>query len=320
MAKDDRLEELLGNGLPLPPKTEQSVSQVARALLGQAAPTQKPRLPVDIFDPVDFGAFAPAAKKPALPVDPFDPGYFGDLWRPAPNALSSKFAPLPQPIRATPRPAAAPLRMVYFAFSFADVMRVNNVRQFGKVGPEKERSESRAFRDRSIWESRDIKQVEGLKNLMRNGVKHSSVVCALVGSTTCNSRWVKYEIARAVVDGKGLLAVHLNSINHHERKAPDRPGVSPLHVMGIFRADSGNYYLVDKHPVLLDAATGNVGFEWRLYEDHKTNVPLPSFMPELNVGDALPLSPYVREYDMVRDRGYQNLWGWIETAVIAAGR
>jgi hypothetical protein len=76
-------------------------------------------------------------------------------------------------------------RKVYFAFEFDDLMRVNNVRQTGKVGNEK-----RTFYDRSIWESRNIRDEKLLKNLMRNAVTHSSTVCVLVGTNTWRSRWV----------------------------------------------------------------------------------------------------------------------------------
>jgi len=53
-------------------------------------------------------------------------------------------------------------RKVYFAFDFDDLIRVNNVRQVGKIGP-REQKNARAFYDRSIWESRDINTVNGLK-------------------------------------------------------------------------------------------------------------------------------------------------------------
>jgi hypothetical protein len=42
-------------------------------------------------------------------------------------------------------------RKVYFAFRFKDIMRVNNVRQSGKIGCEEEKN-ARDFFDRSIWE------------------------------------------------------------------------------------------------------------------------------------------------------------------------
>jgi hypothetical protein len=209
--------------------------------------------------------------------------------------------------------------MVYFAFDFDDLIRVNNVRQIGKIAP-RERKNPRTFSDRSIWESRNIKNEENLKNLMRQGVRYSSVVCVLVGTNTWCSRWAKYEIARAVVDERGLLAVHVNSINHHIRKTTDRPGVSPLHVMGIFHAANGNYYLHEKHPAVTNAATAELGYEWRPYEDFADPVPLPKYIPIPSVGYVMPLSVRAAEYDMGRDGGFQSIGVWIDAAAAQAGR
>jgi len=210
-------------------------------------------------------------------------------------------------------------RRVYFAFDFDDLIRVNNVRQIGKVGPREQRN-ARTFLDRSIWESRDITKDPGLKTLMRNAVQHSSVVCALVGTNTWRSRWAKYEIARAVIDERGLVAIHLNGIKHHVRKTPDRPGISPLHVMGIYHSTNGTYYLAERHPEVSDRATGKLDWVWRLYEDHKDPVPLPRYIPSVEVDRVVPLSPYTAEYDMMQDGGYQNIGGWLDAAAIAVNR
>lgn len=78
-------------------------------------------------------------------------------------------------------------RKVYFAFRFNDIMRVNNVRQFGKVGSEEVKN-ARDFMDRSIWERSSATDPESLKRLMREGIEYSSVVCVLVGSDTWASR------------------------------------------------------------------------------------------------------------------------------------
>jgi hypothetical protein len=82
-------------------------------------------------------------------------------------------------------------------------MRTNNVRQAWKI-EHLDSPENRSFYDRSIWESRNIKDEEILKRLMRAAIKYSSAVCVLVGTDTWRSRWVKYEISRAVVDERGL--------------------------------------------------------------------------------------------------------------------
>ena len=135
------------------------------------------------------------------------------------------------------------------------------------------------------------------------------------------SRWAKYEIARSVIDGKGLLAVHLNSINHNQLRAPDPLGINPLHVLGIYRSATGSYFLAEKRPVVTNATTGELGFEWLLYDDYKDPLSsLPKYIPALGLNTVVPLSRYTREYDMMAGGGYQKLWSWIEAAAKEAGR
>jgi hypothetical protein len=210
-------------------------------------------------------------------------------------------------------------RKVYFAFDFDDLMRVNNVRQTGKIGP-RDMKQQRGFYDRSIWESRAIRNVEGLKSLMRDAVKHSSVICALVGTNTWQSRWAKYEIARSVVDDRGLFAIHINSINHTVRKAPDALGINPLHVMGIYRDARGSYYLVERHPVVKNATTAEMGWEWQWYSDFTEQVTLPRYIPAFDVGKIAPLSLYTAEYDFIAGVGSRNIGKWIDDAAVAVGR
>jgi hypothetical protein len=227
----------------------------------------------------------------------------------------------PQPVYTPPVPTRVHpvLRKVYFAFSFEDIMRVNNVRQIGKIGPRVAQN-PRMFRDRSIWERRDIKTVENLKNLMRNAMRYSSVVCVTIGSRTWNSRWAKYEIARSVVDEKGLFAVHINSIDHHYTKAPDALGVNPLHVMGIWRNEYGTAYLVEQQPVVVDPATAQLGWQWVRYEDYKDPIQrLPRYIPHLGINEIVPLSRYTSEYDMIAHAGFKNFGDWTDAAAAQVG-
>jgi MTH538 TIR-like domain (DUF1863) len=198
-------------------------------------------------------------------------------------------------------------------------MRVNNVRQIGKIGSREQRN-PRTFTDRSIWESRDIKNEENLKNLMRQGVCYSSAVCVLIGTNTWKSRWVKYEIARAVIDQRGMLAVHLNGINHHVRKTPDRRGINPLHMMGVYHDPNGRFYLYEKHAVVTNAANAELGFEWRPYEDFTDPVSLPQYIPAISVGYVMPLSIHTLEYDAATHDAFNNIGAWIDAAAVQAGR
>jgi hypothetical protein len=207
--------------------------------------------------------------------------------------------------------------MAYFAFDFDDVIRVNNVRQTGKIGF-RVVPRSRGFLDRSVWESRNINTASGLKQLMQQAMKFSSVVCVLIGTNTWFSRWVRYEIALSVVNERGLMAIDLNSINHNHRKAPDPLGVNPLNFMGVRKDESGAWHLVERMPV--EYGDGNVGFEWRWYLDYQPPVPRPRFVPESDAGTIVPLSPYTRRYNFVPDEGSKNIGWWLDDAAIAVNR
>jgi hypothetical protein len=240
--------------------------------------------------------------------------------QPAPRARPglAAFRP-PHPAAGTILGRALLKRKVYFAFDFDDLMRTNNVRQAWKIH-HPHSAEKRSFFDRSIWESRNIKDEKTLKALMQGAIKYSSAICVLVGTDTWRSRWVKYEISRAVVDERGLLAVHINGLNHIERRAPDPLGYNPLNVMGIFHSVSNRYYLYEARPTVIDPSNGQLGWEWRQYEDYTDPVPLPGYMSAMGVGQVVPLSWATGAHDYVAGQGDQNIGTWIDQAADAAGR
>ena len=205
-------------------------------------------------------------------------------------------------------------RRVFFSFHYKDIMRVNNVRNSGEFA----RSSSDAGRniegyyDASLWESRKLDGDDSLKRLIRDGVKNTSAVCVLVGSQTWHRRWVRYEIARSVVDGKGLLAVHINSINHHERRLPDDRGDNPCRYLGIAAAESGQYYLCERF-------NHNGTWSWRWYPDYTQPVNLTQYFHSApNRGAPVRLSEMTREYDWSQN-GFKNIGSWIDMAASAAG-
>jgi hypothetical protein len=244
-----------------------------------------------------------------------EPSFLGSLLIPAP---SSPTALSGNALSVLARPASIK-RKAYFAFDFEDLFRVNNVRQAWKID-HPDSALMRSFYDRSIWESRKIKDENTLKNLMRNAVQYSSAVCVLVGTETWRSRWVKYEIARAVIDHRGLLAVHINGLNHVKRRMPDPLGYNPLHVMGVYRSPDNKYYLYEKVVVVVNPATGELGWEWRQYEDYTDPVQLPQYISRVPAGYVIPLSAYTAEHDYVQEGGHKNIGAWIDAAAIQVGR
>jgi MTH538 TIR-like domain (DUF1863) len=210
-------------------------------------------------------------------------------------------------------------RKVYFAFRYSDIMRVNNVRMSGTIGHDQEKN-PRDFYDRSIWEKREINDPESLKRLMREGVEHASVVCVLTGTNTYDSRWVKYEIARAVVDNRGLLNVDINALPHHITRRADSASVNPLSVMGLYHDHKGQFSLWEQVLRLVDQMTFKYEWFWRPYVDYTYSVSLPSYLTAPSVGYIRPLSAGTASYDYVRDGGRRNIGQWLDTAALGVGR
>jgi antiphage defense system Thoeris ThsB-like protein len=221
----------------------------------------------------------------------------------------------------TARSALVTKRKAYFAFHYDDIMRVNNVRNAWKID-HPESVFARSFYDSSLWESKKLEGDEAVKTLIRTGVQYTSAVCVLIGADTWSRRWVKYEIARAGVDGRGLLAVHINGLNHHKRKTPDPLGLNPLSLLGIYSHSNRQYYLYEKKLVPLNWLTGQRQWEWqwKSYTDYTFPVKLPPYLSSPSVGYIMPLSSGTRKYDFATDQGHRNIGKWIHDAAISVGR
>ncbi|WP_316225176.1 MULTISPECIES: TIR domain-containing protein [unclassified Bradyrhizobium] len=274
-----------------------------------------------------LGAFGLAPPSP--PQNPFAPFLTPDLVtppaappRPLPR-LSDLVAPPMAP--ASPAPTYAPAsikRKGFFSFHYADIIRVNNVRNAWKINAPG-REDKRQFFDRSLWESVQRKNPDGLKNLIRGGMAHASVVCVLVGTETWARPWVRYEIARSVIDKKGLLAVHLNGLRHHQRLTADARGENPLDFMAVGSPKQGLHYLYERvwHQVVRN---GQLTWDWRWekYSKYSSPVPLPKYIQANppRVGHVVPLSEVTAIYDYVAEEGHKNIGAWIDKAALRAGR
>jgi hypothetical protein len=210
-------------------------------------------------------------------------------------------------------------RKVYFAFHYADIMRVNNVRNAWKID-HPDNQLARSFYDSSLWESRKAESDDTLKKLIREGVEYTSAVCVLIGADTWSRRWVKYEIARSVIDERGLLAVHLNGLNHHQRGTPDSLGYNPLHLLGIYKSPTGQFFLYEKRRVVINHLTNQTEWQWLAYEDYTQSVSLPGYIAAPDIGYVMPLSAGAQEYDFVAGTGHKNLGTWVDAAAQAVGR
>jgi hypothetical protein len=305
-------------GTPTP-----SVDPAPRGLASLLMDTPTPPAPTNPFS--GFGS--------ALESMTFGNSLAGILaWAPPPfpstppppraNIIST---PVPPPARYVPPPIPKPVapqtkRKGFFSFHYADIIRVNNVRNAWKINcPDRE--DKRQFYDRSLWESVQRKNPEGLKSLIQRGMEHASVVCVLVGTHTWSRPWVRYEIARSVVEKKGLLAVHINGLRHHHRLTSDANGENPLYYIGVGCPKQGVYCLYERvgRP---EVQYGQMAWQWQWekYGEFTMPVSAPKYMQAPAEGKVVPLSAATATYDYVGGRGHENIGRWIDTAALCAGR
>jgi hypothetical protein len=255
---------------------------------------------------------------------PFDPKFpFGSLGRlPTTNPFENLLNPPRSRLGSLLAEAPITKRKAFFSFYFDDIMRVNVVRNAWKI-THPDNALMRSFYDSSLWESKKLEGDASVKRLIREGVGYTSAVCVLVGSETWLRRWVKYEIARAIVDGRGLLAVHLNSIRHHRTLTPHTRGPNPLAFMAVGKVQdsalsTARYYIFERTAV----SSGLEGYrwEWHRYQDYTDPVKRPIWVADPAAGYVTPLSSYADEYDYIASDGHKNIGAWIDRAAQRAGR
>lgn len=200
-------------------------------------------------------------------------------------------------------------RRVFFSFHYGpDIWRVNQVRNSWRYQHQNDR-EAMGFFDGSLWERSKRTGDESLKALIREGMENTSVTCVLAGAETYVRRWVRYEIARSVVKGNGLLTVHIHRLQNNSRLT-SFAGPDPLDYMGVYKVPDGRILLAACSP----------GGQWERYGDYTRALNLPNNWIAPISNTVVPLSRYVRRYDYVRDRGMQNFASWIAQAAREVNR
>src|SRR5712664_188759 len=101
-------------------------------------------------------------------------------------------------------------KRVYFGFDYEDVktFRANVVRNHDVV---KRNVEDTGFFDASIWEDAELRGVDAVKRLINSNLENTSATCILIGTSTWQRRWVRYEILKSYDRGNVMFGVHINS-------------------------------------------------------------------------------------------------------------
>ncbi len=105
-------------------------------------------------------------------------------------------------------------RRVFFSFHYADIMNANIVRNSGEFKP----SSETGFYDKSLWEEAETKGRTALQKLIDDALNNTSVTCFLIGEKTHERPWCKYELAKSIEDGKGILGILLPNQTEHGPK------------------------------------------------------------------------------------------------------
>lgn len=187
-----------------------------------------------------------------------------------------------------------------------DVWRAWNVRNSWVVRPTEQ--DDRGFFDSSVFEASKKDGDDSLKTFLRKGLENTSVTCVLAGSDTSSRRWVRYEIARSIVKGNGLLTVFIHSVKDREGRIANK-GSDPLSEMGVYKGD-GNIYLCEY-----------TAGKWIKYSDYSLPIPAGDLWFDAPKDtNVIPLSRHCMSYDFSVQNGRENIGGWIETAAGLAGR
>jgi hypothetical protein len=201
-------------------------------------------------------------------------------------------------------------RRVFFSFHYqSDINRVNIVRNSWVVRPDSQLA-GEGFYDGSIWETAQRTGDDSLKDLIRKGVDNTSVTCVLAGQHTWGRRWVRYEIARSVIKGNGLLTVHIAGLQCMRDGVGVR-GPNPLDYVGLY-----------EHPQSRKVLLCEIGPDgkWGYFADYISAVPWPAYLPKPSGDYVQPLARGTLQYDYAAQDGYRNFSGWVATAAADAGR
>ena len=97
------------------------------------------------------------------------------------------------------------------------------VRNMGKV------DDSSTFSDND-WEEVRSKSNRDIEEWIEKQMKMRSCIVVLIGATTSQSKWVKYEIERAYYLNKGIVGIYINKLEDANRNQTSE-GCNPIYSM-----------------------------------------------------------------------------------------
>lgn len=230
--------------------------------------------------------------------------------KPPLNILGSLLGTMPQAVPPANLPAPAPrVRRVFYSFHYADVNRVNQVRQSGKIRPT-DRERVKTVQDRSLWERRKSINEAYLRQSISKNIVGTSATCVLTGEHTWERPWCRFEIARSLLNGNGIFAVRIDHLYCIGQRRYGALGPNPLDYMAVGKDDQGRIYVYEA----LDGG-------WYKMSTMTKQLPRwPRWLESVQPGYVRPLSSGAPIYDYESQNGARLLLYWANQAARAAGR
>lgn len=196
------------------------------------------------------------------------------------------------------------MRRTFFSFHYdRDHWRAWQVRNSWVTKGDRE---SRGFFDSSVFESKKRTSEAALKEFLRGGLTNCGVTCVLAGNQTAYRRWVRYELVRSFMAGKGILCAKIHSQGDKQGRA-DTAGPDPLaHLAFVVSGDRVSFK---------ELKNG----KWVGYAD-APSMPRSDVRYALGGKDNHTFATLFSTYDYKAQDGYNNLGGWIEAAARQARR
>lgn len=237
------------------------------------------------------------------------------LGRPKSSALSGLAFGVP-PQAAFPSATASALqspatrvRRVFYSFHYADVNRVNQVRQSGKIR-QIDSERVKTVQDRSLWERKKSVNEEYLRKSIGRNILGTSATCILTGEHTWARPWCRFEIARSLLNGNGVFAVRIGHLWCVGKRCYGARGPNPLDHMAVGKDEQGRIYVYE----YMD------GGWYKMSTMMKQLMRWPKWLTPVANGYVQPLSEGAPIYDYDCSNGSRNLLVWANQAARSAGR
>jgi hypothetical protein len=137
-------------------------------------------------------------------------------------------------------------RRVFYSFHFdGDFWRTNQIRNIGVVEGNKPVSANE-------WEEVKKKGNDAIKKWINDHLYGCGCTIVLIGRQTASREWVRYEIEKSWVDGKGVLGIYIHNLKDNDGNQSSK-GRNPFAEIALDNGRNLSDYVFDYDPPYSDS-------------------------------------------------------------------